>query len=130
MKLSLLVLGHPQSSQSPATALRFAKAAIANGHSIYRIFFYHDGVHCASTLNVTPQDEYAVNAQWQAFINKEQLDAVVCISSALKRGIIDQSEAERHDVAAHNLSPAFELSGLDQLVDASINSDRLITFSP
>ena len=37
-------------------------------------------------------------------------------------------ELARHEKPASNVHPAFEISGLGQLVDAHINSDRLVTF--
>ena len=53
---------------------------------------------------------------------------VVCIAAALKRGILNQEEAERYEKPAHNLRDGFAISGLGQLVDAALMSDRLITF--
>jgi hypothetical protein len=34
----------PYQHQASDTAYQFAKAAIAKGHEIFRVFFYHDGV--------------------------------------------------------------------------------------
>ena len=130
MRFSLLVLGAPYSSQSVATALRFAEAAVKSGHSFYRIFFYHDGVNSGNKLITPPQDENNIPQQWQTLAQDHNIDLVVCIASALKRGILDDKEADRYDKASHNLNPAFTISGLGQLVDASIASDRLITFGP
>ena len=130
MIFSLLVLGAPYSTQSPATALRFAKAAIAADHCIHRIFFYHDAVNCANQLITPPQDRIKLPQQWQAFAKENKVDMVVCIASALKRGVLDKTEAQRYDKPASNLMEHFEISGLGQLVDASIHSDRVISFGP
>lgn len=129
MKYSLLIYGNPQSSQGPATALRFAQTLVASGHSIYRLFFYHDGVYTSSDLIVAPQGEKDLSGAWAEFIQQHKLDAVVCISAGLKRGIIDQQEADRYEKSAYNIQSGYELSGLGQLVDASVNSDRLMTFA-
>jgi tRNA 2-thiouridine synthesizing protein D len=53
---------------------------------------------------------------------------VTCVSSALKRGIVDAREARRHELLGHNLREPAVLSGLGQLVDASLASDRTISF--
>jgi tRNA 2-thiouridine synthesizing protein D len=115
-------------SQQSLSALLFARAALEAGHGIYRLFFYGDGVHNASRLNVTPQDELDIPAAWRDLIEEHKLDAVVCIAAGLKRGLINESEAQRHEKLAYNLDPAFELSGLGQLLDAAVKSDRLVTF--
>ncbi|ARN75526.1 sulfurtransferase complex subunit TusD [Oceanicoccus sagamiensis] len=130
MRFSLLILGAPYSSQSVATALRFAQAAVDAGHNVYRIFFYHDAVNNGNALITPPQDENNIPQQWQILANQHDIDLVVCIASALKRGVMDAKEADRYEKPSHNLSDSVTLSGLGQLVDASINSDRLITFGP
>lgn len=128
MIFSLLVLGAPASDESAKTALRFAGAALQSGHSIYRVFFLDDGVNLANQLAVIPQDETDWRKSWQQLASAHQLDMVVCISSALKRGIVDATEASRYEKPASNLADGFEISGLGQLVDATLHSDRVITF--
>ena len=128
MKYALAIYGAPASSQAGQTALLFAKAVIAKGHSIQRLFFYKDGVHNATTLASPPQDEQHLCDEWKTFITDHQLDSVVCIAAALRRGIIDSGEAERYERPAHNLSNGHQLSGLGQLVDAALEADRLVSF--
>ena len=53
---------------------------------------------------------------------------MVCVSSAIKRGVINQQEAERHELAATSLRDSSEIAGLGQLIDAAINSDRVVNF--
>jgi tRNA 2-thiouridine synthesizing protein D len=130
MQFSLLILGSPYSSQSISTALRFANAAVEAKHNLYRIFFYHDAVNCANDLITPPQDDTNIPKQWQALARDHNVDLVVCIASALKRGILDATEADRYERPSHNLTEGFEISGLGQLIDASIKSDRVITFGP
>ena len=50
MKYALAIYGAPGNSQAPQSALHFARAVIARGHEIQRIFLYQDGVHIASSL--------------------------------------------------------------------------------
>lgn len=128
MKFSLAIYAAPYSSQGSNTAYRFARAAIAQGHEIYRLFFYSDGVHNASSLAAPPQDELQLPEQWQQLVKNHNIDAVVCVASALRRGILNAEEAQRYEKNANNLLDGFEISGLGQLVDAAVNSDQVITF--
>ena len=98
MKFTVVVYTAPYSSQAATTAWLFCDALLKSGHSIYRLFFYHDGVHNNSALAVPPQDEVNLPFEWQALISAHDIDAVSCVSSALKRGIVDAEAA--HDLAA------------------------------
>lgn len=130
MQFSLLVLGSPYSTQSSTSALRFAMAALNAGHTLHRVFFYHDGVTNGNSLITPPQDETNIPEQWQAIADNHRTELILCISSALKRGVLDKTEANRYSKLADNVHPQFEISGLGQLVDAAVASDRLITFGP
>ena len=88
---------------SSRRALRFAEAVLAGGHEIVRLFFYQDGVHSASSNIVTPQDEQDLAQQWATFVSNNQLDGVVCIAAALRRGVLNEDEAARYQRPAVNL---------------------------
>lgn len=128
MKFALVIHGSPLSSEAPHTALRFARACVAGGHSIYRVFFYQDGVHTGSRLAAPPVDESNIGADWAEFCESNNIDTVVCIAAAVRRGVLNAEEAKRYEKDADNLHQQFELSGLGQMVDAHINSDRLLVF--
>ncbi len=128
MRYALLVLAAPQSSAASQGALRFARAALARGHTVSRVFFYGEGVHNATALAVPPQDEVDTVAQWRDFALANGIELVVCIAAALRRGLLDEGERERYERTAANLDPAFVLSGLGQLAEAALESDRVITF--
>ena len=130
MKFTIVILGSPYTDEAAETAYRFCRAVLEKHHNIYRLFFYHDGVHNASSLLTLPQDEVQPSQRWRLLIDEYGLDAVACIASALRRGVINKAEAERFAKPADNLMPGFELSGLGQLIDAAQNSDRLMTFGP
>jgi len=128
MIFSLAIYAAPYSSQAPDTAYKFATALLANNHKIYRIFFYHDAIHHASALTTPQQDEPNFTQQWQSLAKTHKIDLVVCIAAALKRGLLNSQEANRYNKPAANLAEGFEISGLGQLLDAAVNSDRFITF--
>lgn len=128
MIISLLIASSPASRQSAQTALSFCRAALSCGHQIYRVFFYEDGVQTGTALTVTPQDERNLNQEWAELIEEFKIDAVVCVASALKRGVLNKTEAARYEKSAANLADGFEISGLGQWVDACLNSDRVVSF--
>ena len=127
MKFALALFAPPHAPSS-RRALRFAEAALAGGHQIVRLFFYQDAVQVASGLTVAAQDELDVPAAWREFVAAHDLDAVVCIAAALRRGVLDASEAQRYARAAANVAAPWELSGLGQLHEAAQEADRLICF--
>lgn len=128
MIFSISVLCSPHASQEAFAAYQFVQAAIAKGYIVRRVFFHGDGVLNACCLNTPPQDELNLYAAWVDLANTHKIELVVCIASALRRGIIDQDEAQRYEKPAHSLQPPFILSGLGQLIDAIIESDRFISF--
>jgi len=128
MIYSLLIQSSPDNLSISASALAFAKALLQRNHSIYRVFFYSEGVLLATSAAIPPQDEPDIYADWREFIGKHKLDAVVCIAAAIKRGILNSTESERYQKSAGVLANAYDLSGLGQLIDATIHSDKLITF--
>ncbi|RAI64609.1 sulfurtransferase complex subunit TusD [Pseudomonas fluorescens] len=127
MKFAIAVFSaaHAPSSRR---ALLFAQAALAGGHEIVRLFFYQDGVYNACASVVTPQDEQDLPKQWRALVSDHQLDGVVCIAAALRRGVLNEEEAKRYQREAVAVGTPWELSGLGQLHDAAQDADRLICF--
>lgn len=129
MNFALAVHGAPYSSQASTTALRFARAAVAAGHAIPRVFFYHDGVHAASSLTVPPQDEPSAQPGWVELAREHDIELAVCIAAALKRGLVNAEERDRYELPGSNVHPAFAIVGLGQLLDAIVTTDRFITFA-
>jgi tRNA 2-thiouridine synthesizing protein D len=127
MKFAIALFAVPHLPAS-RRALRFAQAALADGHEIVRLFFYQDGVHSAASNVVSPQDEADLPSEWREFVTANGLDAVVCIAAALRRGVLNAEEAQRYARPAANLQAPWELSGLGQLHEAAQQADRLICF--
>ena len=128
MKLSVVVNEGPYTHQASDSAYQFTKAALAKGHEIYRVFFYNDGVNNGTRLTVPPQDERNIQENWTELGQAHDLDLVVCVAAAQRRGVLDESEAKRHGKNADNIAPGFRISGLGQLIDAGIASDRVVVF--
>lgn len=125
---TLVITGAPYSSQAPQTALSFARAAIASGHRIDRVFLYGDGVHLASNLSAPPSDERHWAAEWAAFLQQHDIPGVACIASALRRGVVNESEQGRYQLPAHNLRAPFVIAGLGEWVESGMTSSRVVYF--
>ena len=117
MKFGILVNEGPYNHQAADTAYQFAKAAIDKGHEIHRVFFYHDGVNNATKLTEPPADDRHIVNRWSKLAEEHSVDLVVCVAAAMRRGIRDE-----------NLATGFRISGLGQLVEMGIQSDRLVVF--
>lgn len=128
MNFTLVVNAAPYSSEAAHTALKFARALLRADHDIYRIFFFGDGVHNTNRFAVTAQDEDNVQLSWDQLIRDNDIDSVVCVTSALKRGVIDEGEAKRHEIQGSSILPSSSIAGLGQLVDATSKSDRVVSF--
>jgi tRNA 2-thiouridine synthesizing protein D len=128
MKFAILVNEGPYTHQASDTAFNFAKAVLAQGHTIFRVFFYHDGVNNATRLTTPPQDDRNIVDRWSKLAQGNELDMVVCVAAAQRRGIVDDGEMKRNGKDATNLAPGFRISGLGQLVEAGIQADRIVVF--
>lgn len=112
MQFTVIVNAHPDSLPA-SSALCFCHSLITQGHTLYRLFFYGDGV-----LNGAAKHPTSTVDNWTKLITENQIDAVCCVGSAQHRQIATEAD----------LRPGFVISGLGQLVDAAVISDRIITF--
>ena len=128
MIYSLLVLSSPTSGLCNRTAAHFANSVLARGHQIHRVFFLDAGTYAGTLSAVFPQDEASPLPAWVQLAEDYEVELVLCVSSALRRGMLDETEAQRYEQAGPTIHPAFTISGLGQLIDASASSDRLLTF--
>ena len=117
MKFGVLVNEGPYQHQASDSAYLFCRAALEAGHQIDRVFFYHDGVNNATRYTEPPQDDRNVVLRWAKLAEEHGVDLVVCVAAALRRGIVE-------DV----LAKGFRISGLGQLVESAIRSDRVVVF--
>ncbi|MDO9103927.1 MAG: sulfurtransferase complex subunit TusD [Methylovulum sp.] len=128
MKFAIQVNHSPYQSNAGHTAYQFINAALTQGHEIYRVFFYHDGIYHALRYATPPDDEYAHTRQWSELAQRHQLDLVVCISSAQRRGLLCNDESRRQGKQDNDLASGFRISGLGQLIEATLAADRFIIF--
>ncbi|GJL82322.1 MAG: sulfurtransferase TusD [marine bacterium B5-7] len=128
MIFSIMVSEGPYTHQASDSAYQFTKAALDAGHEIFRIFFYHDGVNNGTRMTTPPQDDRNIVDRWSELAKAHDLDMVVCVAAAQRRGIVDVDEAKRHGKDGDNIAEGFRISGLGQLIEAGVKSDRLMQF--
>ena len=117
MKFGILVNEGPYNHQASDSAYLFVKAALEKGHEIFRVFFYYDGVNNANSIAEPPTDDRLIAKRWGELAKEHNIDLVVCVAAALRRGIKEQ-----------NLAEGFRISGLGQLIEAGIQGDRVVVF--
>ena len=128
MKFGIVVNEGPYTHQASDSAYNFVIAALDNAHEVSRVFFYHDGVNVGTRLSIPPQDDRQIADQWSALAKEHELDLVICIAAAQRRGLLDANEAKRQGKDADNIAEGFRISGLGQLIEMGIEADRTITF--
>ena len=128
MKFGILVNEGPYTHQASDSAYHFTEAALRAGHEVVRVFFYHDGVNNGTRLSVPPQDDRNISERWSALAQQYEVELILCVAAAQRRGLLDEDEARRAGKDSNNIAPGFQISGLGQLIDAGIQADRLIVF--
>ncbi|GIU26549.1 sulfurtransferase complex subunit TusD [Shewanella schlegeliana] len=115
-------------SASSYSAYRFAKAAIENGHTIEKVFFYQDGVLNTNHLNSPASDEFDLKQAWVELHQLHGVALVNCVSAALRRGVLSESEAKENQYSHWNMQAPFTMGGLGELVIGIETADRLVSF--
>lgn len=128
MIFAVQINSSPYQSQSGLYALNFVTTALAEGHQIFRVFFYHDGIYHALRYSTPPDDEINLTARWSALAEQFNLDLVVCISAGQRRGLLCIDEAQIQGKCDNDLADGFRISGLGQWVEATLIADRCIFF--
>ncbi|WP_411725465.1 sulfurtransferase complex subunit TusD [Methyloglobulus sp.] len=129
MRFAIQVNTSPYQSNTGHSAYQFIKAALAQGHEVFRVFFYHEGIYHAFKHNTPPDDELQLTCCWSDLAQQHQVDLVVCISAAQRRGLLLYAdEAQRRGKQDDDLATGFRIAGLGLWVEALLESDRVIVF--
>lgn len=122
-QFTLIVTKSPFDSRNAESAIRFCNAAISRGDIIKQVFFYQSGVHNASSLLQSNSDEFDTRSKWVLLAKEHGVRLNVCVTAALRRGVMDNTLAEPPTAA--NLQPPFCQVGLSDyfvaLAEGSIN---------
>lgn len=128
MKYSIQINASPYQSNAGETAYQFIKSALDMGHEIIRVFFYQEGIYHAFRYATPPDDEVQLATRWSALAREHDIDMVVCISAAQRRGLLESSEARRQGKMDNDVADGFRITGLGLWVEAMLEADRFIEF--
>ncbi|EED33030.1 sulfur relay protein TusD/DsrE [gamma proteobacterium NOR5-3] len=123
MRYTLLVLTPPDSGASARHALEFAKAVCLAGHDVACVFFYDAGVLTALSQCEAAADESDLREGWQDFAQTTGTPLVACVASVARFGLGDGRELHERCL------PQFTIAGLGELIEASSDSQRFLTFA-
>lgn len=128
MRFALMVTGPAYGTQQASGAYQFAQALLAAGHTLASVFFYREGVSNANALTAPASDEFDLVRAWRRLHEEHQVELHICVAAALRRGVVDNSEAQRLGLPAANLQEGFALTGLGALAEAALSCDRVVQF--
>jgi tRNA 2-thiouridine synthesizing protein D len=129
MKFAVQLNSSPYASSAGLDAYLFVQAALVAGHQVLQVFFYQDGIYHAFGHASPPDDEIQFSQDWSRLAEQYQLDLLVCISAAQRRGLLHADEAARQGKQDDELAPGFRIGGLGQWLEASLQADRCLVFA-
>ena len=115
MKFLVIVNESPWASGLAVCASRFVRAAIASGHEITAIFFREDGVYNAVQGELSDAGTPDLCKTWAELASAAGTRLLLCSSSRLRR-------------LENNPSKAFTESGLTEMFELMLYSDRVVSF--
>ncbi len=125
---SILVTSSPVSSDSARQVAEFCRSLYQAKHSVQQIFFYQDGIYHANNLMMPPSDESNPHQIWKDLHQELQIPLIVCVTAAVRRGVISDTEAKSIGVSSNNLTPPFVDTGLGEFFSQLHESDHLVQF--
>jgi tRNA 2-thiouridine synthesizing protein D len=129
MNYAVQVNTSPYMSNAGLDAYLFCQAAIAAGHGILRVFFYKDGIYHALRYATPPEDEIQLTRNWSVLAAEHNIDLVVCISAAQRRGLLCLDEANRQGKQDEDVANGFRIGGLGQWLEATRLAERCLVFA-
>ncbi len=128
MRFALMVTGPAYGTQQASSALLFARAVLAEGHTLDSVFFYREGIYNANQLTSPASDEVDLVRAWQALHQQHDVALHICVAAALRRGVTDAEQTQNQELRVSNLQPGFMLTGLGALAEAALTVDRVVQF--
>lgn len=128
IRFTLLVTDGPLNSSSAHHARAFAVSALAAGHEVKGVFFYSGATQTGNALISPVAAEPNQHQLWQAFQQDTAIPLYLCVSAALRRGVVAQEDAEELNLPQANIGSHFQSVGLGELVALMRDSDRMLQF--
>jgi tRNA 2-thiouridine synthesizing protein D len=127
-EFSILITSSPFHGDSAMRALAFINGVIANGDKVNNIFFYSDGVYHANSLMLDTGDAFSTYKAWSKLSTEHDVTLLVCITAAVKRGIVSQQEADDNGIGFANLQSPFVQAGLGEFFTSLHSCNNLVQF--
>jgi len=115
VKLLVIVNESPWGSGLSLAAWRFVAAAVKSGVQVSAVFFREDGIYNALAGEAVDAGTPGLADAWTELAASTGVRLMVCSSSRLRR----------LDVEA---APPFQPSGLTEMIELMLHSDRVVTF--
>lgn len=122
MKKIAIVVTTTPSNPFTQTACQIIHNALSNGIKVVGVFFYQAGVLNASKFLSIPSDEFPIAKQWKVIAEEQRVPLYLCSTAAEKHGLIDENSPLSTDL----IREEFTLSGLGELVELTMQADRLV----
>jgi tRNA 2-thiouridine synthesizing protein D len=124
MRFALLVLTPPDGGHSPRHALKFAQAVLHSGNELHSVFFFDAGVLTLQHGASAAQDEEDLRGGWRALAEENGTRLIACVASAERFGVPHPDRSP----GAQPGRTCYEIAGLGELITATAEADRLVTF--
>ncbi len=73
-------------------------------------------------------NDFYVYGAWESLASTHNTQLLVCITAAVKRGIVSQQEAAESGISAVNLTAPFVQAGLGEFFSELHQCERLVQF--
>ncbi|MEM1090056.1 MAG: sulfurtransferase complex subunit TusD [Pseudomonadota bacterium] len=116
-RFALMVCHSPDQLLRARAAVSFARAALKAGHQLETIFFYQAAAAIGLATAQISSDDYDPRRAWQELATEHELRLLICVGSAQRRGVVEES-----------LASGFAITGLGQWLAAMASADRVLRF--
>lgn len=119
MRFLVIVSSSPWGSSLASAALRFVRAALADGDQVVAVFFNGDGIYNALPGESSDGGGPGPQTAWSGLGKEYGLDLILCPAARARR--LGSAVRDR-------FSPSFREGGLASLLELMERCDRVISF--
>lgn len=128
MNIQLNLYQAPWHHVSHRDALAFARASVARGDRIERVFFFMDAVYVGLVSQSPASDEVDLRHAWLELAAESGCELLLCIAASVNRGLQNDTEAERYQSPISTVAEPFQLVGLGQWALGYGEADKVVSF--
>lgn len=128
MNIQLNLYQAPWHHVSHRDALAYARASLARGDRIERVFFFMDAVYVGLITQSPASDEVDLRHAWVDFADESGCELLLCIAASANRGVLNDTEAHRYQRTVSTVTKPFQLVGLGQWALGYGEADKVVSF--